>query len=1144
MAVQFILGTSGTGKTTLCIEEIKDFLLDDKNTHPLLFLVPEQATYQIERAILSDSRIPGYGGDPLQSGSPLPARLQVLSFSRLQFMLFGKRTAKPQLSRIGRQMFIQRILKEQADNLKVLGPSANSPGTALQMADTIAEFLQYDKSPDEIESFVQQINQKEGDNITSMKFADIAVVLKQYTEFVEDSFIDPDVQLRRARQAVADASFCKGAKLWIDGFASFTTSQLGILTELLKQSADAKIALCLNPKTLDLKNPKPQFENRFYPIEQTYVQLLELIKNHKLLLHKPVILEKSHRFSNSPDLAHLEANIFTENTKTFSSCENIRFIAAPTARAEAAFVAREITNLIRNKNLRYRDIAVIASNLEQYQHYIKACFEDYKIPFFLDRRLFLNQHSLSTLICSALDVVLNNFQHRDIFNYLKNDLVPEVPDDIDTLENYCIAFGCSTSDWLSDTNWNFAGPNDSEFDEDKINKTRKKLIASLLELKSQLDPVKNPKMSTRQFVRIVVNLLDTLTIRQTLSAWTNQADSALADEHRQFYENTIDLFDELTEVFSDDLLPVQDFITIIKSAFSQMTLAFIPPKLDEVLVGTIERSRHPDLKAVFLLGATQTQFPIPLSFKGILSDNDRIIAHDNDFALAADTTQSLAERQYLAYIAFTRPSEYLYVTYPIADNKGSAIIRSQFIDNLQTLFEGLTEESITESKTSPENICTEIELAEMLCSTLGKDAEKANEDLQNLLDLAVTDEQLKNIALKVQSAVRYDNEASLTKDITNSLFGSDIRSSATRLSSFAACPYQYFAKYTLGLKERKLFILEPLDLGDFYHRVLDALIKHLNKEKKSIRKLKEIELISILNKLIEQTIESHSFLSKFQNHSPHNTYIIDSAYECLQRFVPQMAVMTNAGSFYPEFSEVGFGFLKDTEDILGPYKIKLSEDKTLLVRGKIDRLDTADINGKKTAVVFDYKRSDRSFRWPYFYHGLDMQLPIYLLAVKNSTSGKADIENIAGAFYVPVETGSEQISLDKLKAHTPKFGYKAKGIFNGQFAEDLENNISGQSLFYNFSIKKDGEFGDYNRSGALTVEDFKKVLEFTREKIISLTDDMLSGTIDIHPYRLGTDVACNNFCPYKSLCRFDWQINDYNYLESATKTKFLQTNEK
>jgi len=1141
MAVRFILGTSGTGKTTLCIKEIKDSLLDEKNSHPLLLLVPEQATYQAERAILSDARIPGYGGDPLQSGSFLPGRLHVLSFSRLQFMLFGKRTARPQLSRIGRQMVTQRILKEQADTLKVLGPSANSPGTARQMADTIAEFLQYDKAPEDIENLVQQLKQKEGDNITAMKFADIAAVLKQYIECVEDSFIDPDVQLRRARQAVADASFCKGAKIWIDGFASFTTGQLAMLTELLKRATDAKIALCLDHETLDLKKPEPKIENRFYPTEQTFAQLLELIKNNKLLLKEALKLEKLYRFESSPDLAHLEAAIFTEKTKQSSSSDNIRIIAAPTARAEAAFAAREIADLVRSKNLRYRDIAVIASNIEQYQHYIKACFEDYHIPFFLDRRLFLSQHSLSTLICSALDVLLNNFQHRDIFTYFKNDLVPEDPAAVDALENYCIALGCSSSDWLSDADWDFAGPNDSEFNEEQVNKTRKTIIAPLLELKNQLEPAKNPKITAAGFVKIINDFLDILNIRNTLSDWAANADPAAADEHRQFYENTIDLFDELTEVFGDNPLPVQDFITILKSAFAQMTLAFIPPKLDEVLVGTIERSRHPDLKAVFLLGSTQTRFPVPLSTKGILSDSNRITAQNADLTLAADTTRALAERQYLAYIAFTRPSEYLYVTYPLVDNKGSAIVRSQFIDQLESLFENLTEESIIEAKTTPEKICCEIELAEMLCSCLGKDSKHPKKAMQTLLDLCLKDDQLNDLAAKAHSAIRYDNQTSNLPEITERFFGQKIKSSATRLSSFAACPYQFFAKYMLGLKERKQFKIEPLDLGDFYHRVLDALIKHLNKNNKSIQKLNKAELINILNQSIEQIIESHSFLSKFQSHSPHNAYIIHSACDNLRQFVPQMAAMIKAGSFEPVLSEVGFGTLKDTMDFLSPYQISLSKAKTLLVRGKIDRLDIADINGQKTALIFDYKRTGRTFNWSYFYHGLDMQLPIYMLAVKNSDSGKLNIENVAGAFYLPVETGAEQLSLDKLESHAPEFDYKAKGIFNGQFTEQLDSNVTKWSKFYNFGVtKNDAQYGYYNSSGVLKPEDFEKVLKFTKEKITSLANEMLSGNIDVHPYRLGTDVACNNFCPYKPLCRFDWQINDYNYLESVTKNKFTE----
>ena len=77
MAIQFILGRSGTGKTRYCIRAIVDALAG-QSEQQLILLVPEQATYQAERAILADERIAGYN------------RLNVLSFDRLQFLLLGK----------------------------------------------------------------------------------------------------------------------------------------------------------------------------------------------------------------------------------------------------------------------------------------------------------------------------------------------------------------------------------------------------------------------------------------------------------------------------------------------------------------------------------------------------------------------------------------------------------------------------------------------------------------------------------------------------------------------------------------------------------------------------------------------------------------------------------------------------------------------------------------------------------------------------------------------------------------------------------------------------------------------------------------------------------------------------------------------
>jgi len=1138
MAVQFILGRSGTGKTSYCIQAIVDALLAP-DQEPLILLVPEQASYQAERAILSDKRIDGYN------------RLNVLSFDRLQFLLLGKNTVRPALSRIGRQMIVHRILHDNKSKLKIFGSSAAWPGLSREMAQTIEELHRYAKTPDDIDRLLCELQKEEKNNLAALKFTDIGLILKEYLKFVADDFYDPDVQVTAACQAVPAADFAKGAKLWVDGFAGFTDAEFALLAELLKSVAEAKIALCLDPSNPDLSHPeKDQLDpvNLFSPTEQTYCRLFEIIKKSRLKLAEPIVLKQAMRFSASPQLAHIERNLFQLKSPKLKSADNIHIISAPNERAEVRFAARQILQLVKEKDYRYRDIAVIASDIGRYQHYIRAYFSDYDIPFFIDRRRPLNQHPVIQLICSALQAATGGFSHSDIFAYLKTDLVPIERCDVDLLENYCTAFGISAGDWKSPKQWQFTGSENEDFDEQKINQIRQKAFGPLLELHERLRPddIQEKMLRADEFTQAVFNFLDELHVTETIGRWIEAAnkknDNVTADEHQQLYNKLVDIFDELDEVFSGRFMKAEDYHAIIKSAFSQLALAFIPPTLDQVLVGSIERSRHPDLKAVFLVGATQKQFPVPIGSESILSDDDRIAAERADFSLAATSQRTLAERQYLAYIAFTRPSELLFVTYPSVDDKGGDIPCSQFIAELESLFENLREESIAGQQIDIEKVHSENELADLLCERLGKDAVSsiAGEDGKpaGLLDNMCSDEQLSRLSSDVCYAIDYDNSAQLNGDVVEDLFEQQIRSSATRLSTFAACPYRYFARYTLELKERKELKLEPLDLGNFYHNVLDALLKRLNAERKNFATIDDKELVILLNNQIEKFIKENSFLSNFVSRRGYNEFIISSAGDVLERCVCAIAQMLRAGIFRPSLSEVSFGPVNHSCDTIGTYDIVLTNGRILSLAGKIDRLDFAEIDGEKIAVVFDYKRSSTSFNWSKFYYGLDLQLPIYMLAVHNSAGAGKMIA--AGAFYMPVEVNPKTATFGELPDKAESFDYKAKGIFNGKFAKQLDSKAFGDSKFYNFYVTKDGRpYGSYGNRGVLKPDDYKKVLEFTEKQIVRLAKDITSGRIDIQPCRIGTESPCS-FCEYGSVCRFDWQINDYNVLESLNKAHVLE----
>ncbi len=1133
MAVRFILGPSGCGKTTYCVNSIVRALADGGGGEDLLLLVPEQATYQAERAILGDERIAGY------------SRLNVLSFDRLEFLLMGAGAGRAQITRLGQEMIIHRILRTIGEKLNIFASAARTPGLAARLTGVIVELHECALTSADIRELADNLKQARPGSLTAMKFADIAEVFESYIEFIgsaENEFINPDIQLTYACDKVKDADFLRGARIWVDGFSGFTVQQQQLLAQLLKVTSESHIALCLDPAAIDVRGPDAKMLDPlslFGETERTYADLFEMVRQCKVEIAEPVVLAEPMRFSGSKDLRHVQKNLFASRlAPPISASGDIQILAAANRRAEAGYVAKEILRLVRDRGYRFRDIAVIASDISGYQHYIEATFADYGIPLFIDRPRPLTGHPVVELIGSAIAAVANNFSSADIFACLKTGLMPAGQDEIDVLENYCLAFGIDHGDWVSDDDWSFDPEKDKRYDEKRVSEIRRRVIAPLLELHRLASGEENDKLiGAGAFVGGIWGFLEELNIREELSRWVEQNPSE-DNEHLQFYDKLVSVFDELVDIFAGESMRLAEYAQVLNSAFSQLTLAFIPPKLDQVLVGSIERSRHPNLKAVFLIGSTQKHFPVPVSFDSILTDDDREAAEAGDVTLSGRTDQQLAQRQYLAYIAFTRPSERLYITWPASDD-GSAAQPSQFINNLRSCFVDLA--AVTQDLPGVrdggnfEDVFSHAELTDMLCQSAAKEgfAEIARELAGNLCGDA--DARLREIGESAKYAFGYRNEAALDERMAGRLTGTVLNCSASRLASFGACPYQYFARYTLGLQKRRIFGFEPMDVGNFYHRVLDGLFKRLKAQGKDLATADERQLHKLCRERISELLKSDAFLSNFRGRSPHNAFILDSAGEVLEDCVSELAEMTRAGGFRQVGSEVWFG----TDDTNMTCGFMTDAGQRINLRGCVDRVDLACIDGSNVGLVFDYKRRGRSVSWPMLFYGMDMQLAVYLLAVVEMKIDGKKIDSVAGAFFVPVEVAPGKGAIGDLQSAKAKFGRKARGIFDGSFAGALdESGALKSNRYYNFRTGKDGPYGDYNRSGAVTPKDFEGLLGFVRSKVVELGSDIFSGKIDITPYRLGNKSPCG-FCDYRAVCKFDWQINSYNLLESVDKPAFF-----
>ncbi|MHC5083395.1 MAG: PD-(D/E)XK nuclease family protein, partial [Planctomycetota bacterium] len=663
--VQFILGRSGTGKTRRCVEAVCDALAGGGD-EPLILLVPEQATYQAERAILSHSEITGF------------SRLRILSFNRLQFWLSGGAAGR-EISNTGKHMVTHKLLLELSGELQLYKGDIQRLGLASKLSGLIDELQQSNCTIEQIKLLVQTLSAKDGHQLAAAKWADIARVLEAYETFFQtnsDGFVNPDAQLRQIARKVVEAPFLQGARIWVDGFSGFSVQERDLLIELLRVSESAAIALCLNPETMDLDNAddsKLDECSLFASTEQTYCELLRIIRGCKLDLQPPVLLTEPKRFQQSATLSALEQSFIDEMFAAPVDDEDIQIAACPNIRAEAMHVAAQIHTLVKDQGLRYRDIAVVVPDMTAYQHYIESAFGQYEFPYFLDRPRQMKTHPLVELIGSALQAIDSRFALSDILSFLKSGMAAVDYDAIDTLENYCRAFEISGGEWLTQTPWDFAPADQKKlYDEKALDALRRQVIKPLVELSQSLS--KADAISAAEFVAALWELLETLGVQQTLSQWAEADQSDQQFGHRQLFDKVIQTAEEMCRIFEDTTLAADAWGAIFVDALSTLTIKLIPPTLDQVLVGSIERSRHPDVKAIFLIGATQKQFPIPTSGQLLLSEQDYQHALDMQLELNNPYEQQLTHRQYLAYIALTRASKAVYLSYPMLDEKGSSIV--------------------------------------------------------------------------------------------------------------------------------------------------------------------------------------------------------------------------------------------------------------------------------------------------------------------------------------------------------------------------------------------------------------------------------------------------------------------------------------
>ncbi len=1195
MSVRFILGRSGSGKTHYCLESVRTELRRSCRGESLILLVPEQATFQIEQSLLADGLLTGYH------------RAYVVSFARLARLILQQTNPPllPPLTETGKQMILRRLLQQHQSDLTIFARAADRGGFVAQLSRMISELLQYQKTPEQLFRQRDRLSRQNVPAATAImeKLSDLAVIFQTYVQYLDGCFIDPDEFLNVMSRFCSQAKILQNARLWIDGFAGFTPQQFTALESLLSTVEHADITLCLDPQspacrriqTSDMEFDALDDADLFHPVLQTCLRLNQLCRKNKFSPRPPVVVPAYSgdgplmpRFRCSPALAELETNWVQKrppHSKKQSSVsprqstvaaeiplENIVLVEAPHCRGEVEALARHILRLCRDRRYRFRDIAVILRDFEPYRELIEAVFNDHGISYFLDQRRSVRHHPLIELLRSVLVVLCTNFKTEPVLRFLKTDFVPIPRAAVDTLENFALAHGIQAQRWYDPQPWRFRRPEAAnlpfastsdrmlpdDLSGEQLNTWRRRAVEPLRLMAADLfaDPARTDQLlSVRQVTAQLFRLMQNLNVPQILSQWTQQAntENQLDDacSHQQIYSQVISLLDELVEALGDCEITITQFAEIFTTALSQMTLALIPPALDQVLVGAVERSRHPHIRAAFLLGVNEGAFPKFSQPDSLFTDRQRQLLSDDGFELAPTSAEKLLHEQYLAYIALTRPSEFLWISYPVSNEKGSELNPSPIVNTLRTVVDNLPVVRLLDRHDPDLTAVTNIaQLSQQLACALNASSSSALPDAsRQLLRYACSRPDWSETIQSALSGLTYANQASLTESVLGDVFSPTLESSVSRLESFAACPFQHYARYILLLQERQRLQLAPVDIGAFFHHALCRIFQRLQKENLSWQRSSQDQVENIVEHVTQAILKTDEWFSQLMEQSQRNRFLIDHAIRRLKQFCQLLRQSAQVSRFQQQEAELAF----QTGASLPALTLELKRNRRLALRGVIDRIDVADRpDGALGIAVFDYKTSARKFSFDHFYHGLSLQLISYLLVLQNhyQQPDASDIQ-AAAALFLPILPKSSTKPehppddvLDSLtQSETNSSPPKALGVIDSDWVSFLDDSVkpNSTSRFYDFRINKDGSLGSARSNSLLTADQLQSVLNHCRHTLAKLAEQIVNGNISVTPYRLGDKETPWSFCPFKPLCRFDPARDPYRRLTKLSKPQVLDT---
>ncbi len=1119
MKLRLIIGRAGSGKSEFCLDEIRQRLKAEPLGEPLLLLLPEHATFQMERELAAT---PGLGGF---------VRAYVLGFRRLAHRVLQETggIAQPKISELGKRLVMVRLLREEKENLKVFRQAAAQRSFPDTLLGLIREMKSYKLSPEALE----QAAKKWPEHPFGDKLQDLALLSGRLRDFLRDGYSDPEDYLTLVAEKLATSPLVKGGEVWLDGFTWFNPQEAAVVEAMLGAVRQVTVTLCLDKPDSPAHGEATALFHRQW---KTRAKLLQLAARLGCEVEE-IELSDGFRFA-APLLKHLEDNFWRMPLVKWQGDEanGLCLSEAVNRRAEAEAIARDIRRRCREEGLRWREIGILLRDVGAYGDLLERVLGDHEIPVFSDRKRSPVHHPLAELIRSALEVV-GRWHYEALFRCFKTDFFTASRDAVDRLENYVLEFGLhGKGRWSEETEWVYLRrlslDEDREPDEERLlqlaelNAIRRQLAAPLLEF----DIAMSKAATVKERCEALYGLLERLGVAETLLLWADRAEAAgrldEALEHRQLWDHVVELLEQLAEICGAQEMALTEFARLLGDGLEALRLSLIPPGLDYVTLASLEETSLNNIKCAYLPGVNEGALPLHGKGEGLLSDEERVALLGLGLELGPGAKGDAFAEQFLVYTALTRASHCLCLSYPLADEESKGLRPSPLVGRLRQM-SGVR----VRSQAQRSAVGDELEAVEHPGRTLAMlgaalrlslDGEAVSGVWRDVYNWMLRRGELRRFLRQTLHGIFYKNTAhDLDAALARELYlgeAKKLRGSVTRFESFNSCPFQHFSRYGLQLKERQVFKLAAPDFGQFFHAALKSFGVRLKEAGREWGSVEEAECGVIVGEIVNE------LAPRLQNEilfsSGRHRHLLRRLTNTVERAVRRLIEFDRVSSFKPLALEKGFG---RGEDALPPLVYMLADETALEVVGQIDRLDMAKAksDGQQFLLVIDYKSGGAWIKAADVYHGLRLQLLTYLLVALRAYPDSLP----AGVLYYflrsPSLSGEGPLSPKKIEEKINQL-LKMPGwlVAEPEVANLLDGAMQGRSEFIKLALKTDGSFYDESRPYLKSEDEFAAWLEHVERSVVKTAQDILAGDIAISPYQLAEMTPCG-YCPYDAVCQFD-----------------------